>query len=515
MRESEERLRAIFESSRDGILVEDDERIVYINKSYTHLLGYDSPAELIGEHVSAVISPDDANRMLEFGRSRAGGELPPSVYEFKGKRKEGKLVDVEASVSTSTVAGRRYITTMVRDIADRKQAERALCESEERFRAAFEQANVGIVQASFDGILLKVNPGFCKIVGYSEDEVRGLPIREITHPEDYEEEEELTRQLLAGEIGGYSIEKRYLRKDGGIVWGQMTATFVRKESGEPFYMLAIIEDITERKRAEAELNKINEQLEGRVAERTVELLETNANLQAEIIERRKAERERASIMRRLVMAQEEERGRIARDMHDQFGQQLTALLLKFGMLKEGCGDQKELCSQVEILEAVAKQLDADVDFLVWELRPAALDDLGLGAALASYTENWSKHFGIPVEFLESGTAEHRLKPEIETALYRIAQEALNNTAKHAAAANITVLLEQRADEVSLIIEDDGSGFDARNAVENRKGFGLTGVMERAALVGGKVDIESQPGKGTSVNVRIPAPQLDVNGEPRE
>ncbi|MEP6635807.1 MAG: PAS domain S-box protein, partial [Acidobacteriota bacterium] len=421
-----------------------------------------------------------------------------------GKRKDGSLVDFEASVSTSSVGGCNYITTMVRNIAERKQVQKALRESEERFRAAFEQANVGIVQASFDGFLQTVNPGFCKIVGYSEGEAKGLPIRDITHPEDYAKEEELTRLLMAGEIGGYTLEKRFLRKDGSIIWGQMTAAFVRQESGEPFYMLAIIEDITDRKRTEGELKKINEELEGRIADRTVELMVMNANLQAEISERRRQERERASIMRRLLIAQEDERRRIARDMHDHFGQQLTTLLLKLGMLREDYGNVERLSEQVETLEGVARQLDSDVDFLVWELRPTALDDLGLQDALINYTQDWSQHFSIPIEVHTHGIAKENLNWEIETVLYRIVQEALNNIAKHAQAKGVSVLLEHRAETLSLIIEDDGLGFDPETAFETKgKRLGLVGMVERAALVNGTAEFESQPGLGTTVYVRIP------------
>jgi PAS domain S-box-containing protein len=372
----------------------------------------------------------------------------------------------------------------------------------------FEQANVGIVQASAEGRLLIVNPGFCKIVGYPEGEARGMMIRDLTHRDDYEKEEELTRRLMAGEISGYTLEKRYLHKDGPLVWGQMTATLVRRASGEPYYMLAIVEDISERKRAEEELRKLNEQLEQRVAERTVELMEMNVNLQAEVSERKRAERERATIMRRLVMAQEEERRRIARDMHDQFGQQLTTLLLRLGMLREDCGRQQELCEQVETLEAVARQLDSDVDFLVWELRPTALDDLGSQDALTNYAQNWSKHFGVPVEVHALGMRTERLTSEIETALYRIAQEALNNIAKHARAASVSVLLERHADTISLIVEDDGVGFEAETTSgANHRGLGLAGMRERAALVGGTAEIESRPGAGVTVYVRIPAPRV--------
>ena len=487
--------------------------IMYWNEFAETLYGW-LPAEAIGRNVIEVVTSEATQEqaaeimaLLKQGHSWSG--------EFTVRRRDGEsfpamITDTPIYNDEGVMVG---IVGVSIDISERKHSEEALRESEERFRAAFEQANVGIMQASFDGILLTVNPGFRKILGYSEEEARGLSIRAITRPEDYEREQERTRQLMTGEIGDYSLEKRYLHKNGKVVWGQMTATLVRQKSGEPFYMLAIIEDITERKRAEEELKQINEQLEARVVERTFELRETLADLQAEISERRRVEGERASILRRLVMAQEEERRRIARDMHDQFGQQLTVLLLKLGILKEDCGAQTELSEQVENLEAVARKLDADVDFLVWELRPTVLDDLGLQAALTNYAQNWSQHFGIQVEAHTRGVEQHRSTSEIDTTLYRIAQEALNNIAKHAHAANVTVLLEHRAETVSLIIEDDGIGFDAENAAEaNRKGLGLVGMRERAALVGGTVEIESRPGEGATVYIRIPAPLTSQKGE---
>lgn len=151
--------------------------------------------------------------------------------------------------------------------------------------------------------------------------------------------------------------------------------------------------------------------------------------------------------------------------------------------------------------------------MVWEMRPTALDDLGLQAALSSYVENWSKHFGVPVQLHTSGMDRDRLTLEIETALYRIAQEALNNIAKHAAATHVAVMLECRAGQVSLIIEDDGVGFDAhRVGVAGGKELGLVGMRERTALIGGTVDIESQPGVGATVVVRIPTlPKSETGG----
>ena len=160
------------------------------------------------------------------------------------------------------------------------------------------------------------------------------------------------------------------------------------------------------------------------------------------------------------------------------------------------------------LEVVARQLDRDVDHLVWELRPTALDDLGLQAALSNYVQNWSKRSRIAAELRMSGLLDDRLPSEAETTLYRIAQEALTNVAKHSRAKNVGVILERRADHVLLIVEDDGVGFDAGDTETAGQGFGLLGMQERASLVGATLQIESAVGKGTTILVRMAA------GEPR-
>jgi signal transduction histidine kinase len=224
----------------------------------------------------------------------------------------------------------------------------------------------------------------------------------------------------------------------------------------------------------------------------------------DLTERKRADAERArtELLARLVFAQEDERRRIAREMHDQFGEQLTALALGIAALKQSCADQPRLRAQVDALDVVARQLDRDVDQLVWQLRPTALDDLGLRAALTNYIQDWSQRVNIAAELHTSGLLDDRLPSEVESALYRIAQEALNNVAKHARASQVEIILERRPDHVLLVVEDDGVGFDAATTGTGGQGFGLMGMQERAALVGATLQIESAPGQGTTIIVRM-------------
>jgi signal transduction histidine kinase len=221
-------------------------------------------------------------------------------------------------------------------------------------------------------------------------------------------------------------------------------------------------------------------------------------------QRQRIEQERMHLLTRVVLAQEDERRRIARDLHDQLGQQLTALRLTLEMLKAQSVERTELRVQVETLEELARQLDQDVAFRVWELRPTVLEDLGLQAALTDYVRNWSKRFGISAQLHTSRSTDERLTSEVETTVYRLAQEALNNVAKHARAAHVDVVLERSSGSLSLIIEDNGVGFDASNADTIGQGLGLVGMRERAALVGADLQIESTPGEGTTVILRAPA-----------
>jgi two-component system, chemotaxis family, CheB/CheR fusion protein len=252
-------------------------------------------------------------------------------------------------------------------------------------------------------------------------------------------------------------------------------------------------DITERKLAA-------QNLETRVAERTSELAETNVSLRREIAERTQSERVRLQLLSQLVKAQEDERRRIARDLHDQMGQQLTGLKLKLDLLKGGLAKDKKLIAQVAEAQAIAQQIESDVDFLAWELRPAALDDIGLKDTLGDYIKGWSEHFEIAAGFHSAGLGKQRLPSEVETTLYRIAQEALNNIFKHAQTKSVDIILERRDRDAVLIIEDKGVGFDVE---AQTRGLGLVGMRERAALAGGVLEVESAPNRGTTLYVRIP------------
>jgi signal transduction histidine kinase len=170
-----------------------------------------------------------------------------------------------------------------------------------------------------------------------------------------------------------------------------------------------------------------------------------------------------------------------------------------------CKDEV-LCRNIDETQAVAAHIDRDVDFLAWELRPTVLDDIGLAAALADYVREWAAHFGMRADFTSNRFGKKRLAPEAETNLYRIVQEALNNIYKHAQAENVNIILQSRENYAVLIIEDDGIGFEHENQIitgKAGKGMGLIGMYERAALVGGTLEIESVKGEGTTIYVRVP------------
>ncbi len=219
-------------------------------------------------------------------------------------------------------------------------------------------------------------------------------------------------------------------------------------------------------------------------------------------ERERAEREqlRSQLLEKVIAAQEEERRRIARELHDETGQALTSLMVRLQMMTQLCANP-ELKAQVEALRQLTAQTLDNVHNLSVELRPSALDDLGLTAALERYVQEYQRHTAIEVDFVIMGLDE-RLPPPVETALYRMVQESLTNIARHAQAETASVLLEQRPDRVRAIIEDDGVGFDPLASMNGER-LGLYGMRERAKLLNGQLTIESSPGRGATIYIELP------------
>ncbi|HEY1402683.1 MAG TPA: PAS domain S-box protein [Pyrinomonadaceae bacterium] len=502
LRESEARFRRAFEIETVGIIFFNAKGdFTGANEAFLSMSGHSREDMTSGKTDWRDLTPPEWMERSEQAFEELLTEGRTTPYEKEYFRKDGSRF--WALFAASRINEDENVEYVL-DITESKRAEERLRESEERLRLIMESVkDFAIITTDTDGIVTGWRPGAEKAFGWTAQEIVGRSNEVTFTPEDRERGVPAQEMKTAREKGSAADERWHVRKDGSRFYVSGVMSPVR-HGGELTGYVKIARDLTEQRRAEEALHRAHEELEDRVRSRTLELAEANVSLQAEIVERRASQAARVELLRQLVRTQEDERRRIAREMHDQFGQQLTALILKLGMLKAECGAQKELCDQLEALEMVARQLDADVDFFVWELRPTALDDLGLQLALTNYAQNWSKHFGVPVEVHENGMNKYRLNFEIETAFYRIAQEALNNVAKHAGATSVSILLERRAGSVSLIVEDDGCGFDEENtSVSGDRGLGLAGMRERAALLGGSVEIESATGEGTTIIARIP------------
>jgi signal transduction histidine kinase len=289
-------------------------------------------------------------------------------------------------------------------------------------------------------------------------------------PDRLDEEPGILARIRKGEVvDHYETIRR--RKDGSLINVSLNVSPVRDARGAIIGASKIARDVTEHNRIEAAIRE-------------------------------------SEMMHRLVAMQEAERARIARDLHDHIGQMLTGLRLNVERLLDILPDDEIARERTISIRDIASRMDRDVGLLSRELRPMELDSFGLYNAIGAFVKEWSTQFGIEADF-KAVTSPENSKPaamprEVQTNVYRIVQEALNNVVKHADAGHVSVLLQLRTNGLTLVIEDDGQGFDPEfpHAPDASHGFGLVGMRERAELLGGDFEIESNE-KGTSILVEIP------------
>lgn len=448
LRLSEERFEIAFRSSPHPVVITElaTGRCIEVNDTALQLFGFQRH-EAVGRTTIAIElwpNPEDrtqfVTQLLETGTLRG--------VEFTFQTKDHRLRHCLVSSELIELNGTQCILTVGTDVTEKKEAEAALRESEERWQRFVADAPVGLVVVGADKRILSANKAFCALTGYSEQEVINNTYALYTHPDDLLRNLQLTEEFLSGQRDGYTYEKRYVRKDGEIIWVSIRASRLAAHGYDTPLLLAVVEDITDRKQALAE------------------------------------------------------RERISQDLHDNLLQSLYAvgMQLEAGKLLTGKAPRK---SKQHVTQAIRQlnHLVLEVRQFITDLTHRTAPTLDFTVALNQLVASCSSETRTAPDLDLDPTALTVVTPAIGEQLLSIAREALSNSVRHASATHRSVSLTKSDGSIRLRVTDNGKGFDPGR--KRRRGLGLANMAARARTIGAQFTLDSAPDRGTSITIDIP------------
>lgn len=461
LRETKEHFELIFNSSPDCTIITrmDDGCITNTNNGIS-VLGYTS-AEVIGKTTLELNIWESENYRKIFTKELRGKGFCKNL-EVKFRRKDGSIFTGYMSAKVTVLQGVQHIIGIMRDITEQQRAETEL-----RLRgAALEATANAIIITDRKGIIEWANPAFCKLSGYTKEETLGQNSQELVSSgiQPYQYYDDIWNTILAGFIWHGEIVNR--RKDGTLYHEDQTITPVYDKKGDITHFVSVKQDVTERKLNEARVRELS---------------------------------------RHLLELQEGARRRLAGELHDRTSPNLAAIRINLDVMALSLmeNESPELTMRLEDTRALIEDTNASIREICADLRPPVLDYAGLLAALESYAYQFSRRTGISV-LVDCYHRSVRLSAELESALFRIAQEALTNCAKHARATSIKVTLDHSSRSIILTVADNGVGFDPDSFRESLHpgGLGVINMKELAEFFDGTFTLVSSPGLGTWIKVEI-------------
>jgi PAS domain S-box-containing protein len=512
LRKSEERFRLMVQNAHEGIFIAAGGMFRFLNPRIVEIIGHPLE-ELLSRPFTEFIHPDDRAMVLQRHYKRIQGENITSRYPFRMVDRSGNEKWVEIDSALTSWEGTPAALGFMADISERKLTEEALRQSEEKYRTIIENIEEGYYEVDLTGTHLFANNSLCEILGYSHEELIGKNYHLYTEKKNHDSTYQIFHEVYKTGTPARASDWTIVRKEGSKRFVEVSASTILNSDGQGIGFRGIMRDVTERKLIEEELKKHRLHLKLMVAERTVELRKANKQLRLEITERKKAQKALAHsekqlrlLSSQLLRAQEKERKRVAQELHDGIGQQLTAIKFR---LEQAIGQANGRLTGFEPLAPIIPMIQnaiKEVRRISMDLRPAILDQVGILPTIAWLCREFQTSFlSIRVE-KQIGLEEEDVTEPLKIVIFRVLQEALNNVGKHSNAGVVRISLKKVTGGIELIIQDNGVGFhrgDEFAAASDRRGFGLASMRERTEFSGGSFAIEASERTGTVIRCSWP------------